>query len=94
MFITQATWTQVQTICDIIRRSDFTHVILVSCVSLDVVFLELCADKDVSDKVAAGKGITEGIKLLEDILKESFEGKVCFTFHFAYFHQQYIKFEV
>lgn len=77
VFITQATWTQVQTICDIIRHSQFTHVIVISCVGLDVLYLEVSHDKDVSDKIAAGKGAAEGAKLLENVLRESFEGKVC-----------------
>lgn len=79
VFLTQATWTQIQTICDIIRHSDLTHVILISCVSLDVVYLELSKDKDVSDKIASGKGVIEGTKLLEAILKECFNGKQCST---------------
>ncbi|CAH0751571.1 unnamed protein product [Diatraea saccharalis] len=70
VFITQSTSTQLKTICEIIKNSDFTHCILISCVGLDVVFLELNEGKDVSDIIAAGKGQTECTKQLEGMLCE------------------------
>lgn len=72
MFITQTTPTQLDTIREIILRPGLclTHCTLISCVSLDVVFLELNAGKDVSDVVAAGKAPQEATKLLEDLLYE------------------------
>lgn len=77
VFITQSTWTQIQTVCDIIRHSEFAHVILISCVSFDVVYQEFCSGKDVNDKIAAGKGVSMGTKLIEDRLTECFNGKQC-----------------
>ncbi|XP_072949393.1 sec1 family domain-containing protein 2-like [Epargyreus clarus] len=68
VFLTQATSTQLKTISEIIRNSDFTHCILISCVSLDVVYLELNEGKDVSDIVAAGKAPAEATKQLESML--------------------------
>ncbi|KAJ0176524.1 hypothetical protein K1T71_007703 [Dendrolimus kikuchii] len=70
VFITQTTETQLRTICEIIRHSDFTHCILISCVSLDVVYLELNEGKDVSDIIATGKGPAEATKQLEGMLLE------------------------
>ncbi|RVE50891.1 hypothetical protein evm_004458 [Chilo suppressalis] len=70
VFITQATSTQLKTICEIIKNSDFSHCILISCVGLDVIFLELNEGKDVSDVIAAGKGQSECTKQLEGMLYE------------------------
>lgn len=58
------------------RHSDLTHCILISSVSLDVVYFELNLGKDVSDVVAAGKGPQEATKILEDMLYESIGKKV------------------
>ncbi|KAM3965112.1 sec1 family domain-containing protein 2 [Aphomia sociella] len=71
VFITQTTATQLQTICEIIRNSDFTHCILISCVSLDIVYLELNEGKDVGDVIAAGKGPAEATKHLEKLLLDA-----------------------
>ncbi|XP_038209861.1 sec1 family domain-containing protein 2-like [Zerene cesonia] len=68
VFITQATSTQLQTIKEIIRNSDLTHCILVSCASLDVVYLELNEGKDVTDAIASGKAPAEATKQLEEML--------------------------
>ncbi|CAG4971455.1 unnamed protein product [Colias eurytheme] len=68
VFITQATSTQLQTIKEIIRNSDFTHCILISCASLDVVYLELNEGKDVTDAIASGRAPTEATKQLEEML--------------------------
>uniref|UniRef100_A0A2A4J3N2 Sec1 family domain-containing protein 2 n=1 Tax=Heliothis virescens TaxID=7102 RepID=A0A2A4J3N2_HELVI len=68
VFITQATSTQLQTISEIIRHSDFTHCILISCVSLDVVYLEVNDGRDVSDVIASGRGSIEATKQLEMML--------------------------
>lgn len=76
MFITQATNTQLRTIQEIIRNSDFTHCILISTVSLDVVFLEINEEKDVSDVIAAGRGTAEATKQLEAKLIEWIGKKV------------------
>ncbi|XP_063825674.1 sec1 family domain-containing protein 2-like [Ostrinia nubilalis] len=70
VFITQTTSMQLRTICDIIRNSDFSHCILISCVSLEVVYLELNEGKDVSDVIAAGKVQAECTKQLEKMLQE------------------------
>ncbi|KAL0883011.1 hypothetical protein ABMA27_016495 [Loxostege sticticalis] len=77
VFITQTTATQLRTICDIIRNSDFTHCILISCVSLDVVFLEINEGKDVSDVIAAGKVQAECTKQLEGMLQDWIGKKQC-----------------
>ncbi|CAG5045028.1 unnamed protein product [Parnassius apollo] len=79
VFITQATATQLQTIREIIHNSDFSHCILISCVSLDVVYLELNDAKDVSDVIAAGKATTEATKQLEGMLVEWIGKKPCAT---------------
>ncbi|XP_013194849.2 sec1 family domain-containing protein 2 [Amyelois transitella] len=71
VFITQATSTQLQTVCEIIRNSNFTHCILISCVSLDVVFLELNEGRDVSDVVSAARAPAEAIKQLEGMLQDA-----------------------
>ncbi|XP_048478289.1 sec1 family domain-containing protein 2 isoform X2 [Plutella xylostella] len=68
LFITQATATQLSTIKEIIQNSDFTHCLLASTVSLDVVYLELNKDKDVSDIISAGKAPMECAKMLESML--------------------------
>lgn len=68
MFITQATNTQLQTISEIIRHSDLTHCILMSCVSLDVVYLEVNEGRDVSDVISSGRGPIEATKQLEMML--------------------------
>lgn len=76
VFISQTTRTQLKTVGEIIRNSDLTHCILVTCVSLDVVYLELNDGvKDVSD-VSSGKAGTEGAKLLERMLLEWMNKKV------------------
>ncbi|KAI5635219.1 sec1 family domain-containing protein 2 [Phthorimaea operculella] len=77
VFITQATTTQLRTVKEIIRHSDFSHCILISCVSLDVVFLEINEGQDVSDVIAAGKGQTECAKQLESMLVEWIGKKQC-----------------
>lgn len=77
VFISQTTRTQLATIGEIIRNSDLTHCILVTCVSLDVVYLELNDGvRDVSDVVSSGKAGTEGAKLLERMLLEWMNKKV------------------
>ncbi|KAL4716701.1 hypothetical protein ACJJTC_004820 [Scirpophaga incertulas] len=68
VFITQATSTQLKTIREIIKNSDFTHCILISCVGLDIVYLELNQGKDVSDVIMSGKGPSECIKQLETLI--------------------------
>lgn len=68
VFITQTTSTQLRTIQDIIKHSDFSHCTLISCVSLDVVYLELHEGKDVSDVITAGRGPAEATKMLEDMM--------------------------
>lgn len=70
VFISQSTSTQLRTIREIIKHSDFSHCMLISTVSLDVVYLELNEGKDVSDAVAAGKAPTEATKQLEGMLLE------------------------
>ncbi|XP_068633189.1 sec1 family domain-containing protein 2-like [Battus philenor] len=70
VFITQTTQTQLQTIREIIRNCDFTHCILISSVSLDVVYLELNEGKDVTDVVTAGKASSEARKQLQEMLVE------------------------
>ncbi|XP_049873196.1 sec1 family domain-containing protein 2-like [Pectinophora gossypiella] len=77
VFITQTTATQLRTIHEIIRNSDFTHCILISCVSFDVVYLELNEGKDVSDVIAAGRGPAEATKQLEAMLMEWIGKKQC-----------------
>ncbi|XP_045536535.1 sec1 family domain-containing protein 2 [Papilio machaon] len=79
VFITQSTSTQLQTIREIIRNSDFVHCILISCMSLDVVYLELNEGKDVTDVVSAGKAFTEATKQLEGMLVEWMGKKQCST---------------
>ncbi|XP_053609312.1 sec1 family domain-containing protein 2-like [Plodia interpunctella] len=79
VFITQATSTQLQTVCEIIRNSNFIHCILISCVSLDVVYLELNEGKDVSDIVAAGRAPAEATKLLEGMLQDAIGKTQCMT---------------
>lgn len=68
VFITQATNTQLRTISEIIRHSDLTHVILISCVSLDVVYLEVNDGRDVSDVMISGRSPIEATKQLEMML--------------------------
>nr|XP_026499658.1 sec1 family domain-containing protein 2-like [Vanessa tameamea] len=77
VFITQTTSTQLRTISEIIRNSDFTHCILISCVSLDVVYLELNDGKDLNDLVSSGKAQAEATKLLENMLLEWIGKKQC-----------------
>lgn len=77
MFITQTTSTQLHTIQEIIRNSDCAHCILISTVSLDVVFLEINEGKDVSDVITAGRGPAEATKQLEAMLIEWIGKKVC-----------------
>ncbi|KPI95637.1 Sec1 family domain-containing protein 2 [Papilio xuthus] len=79
VFITQSTSTQLQTIREIIRNSDFVHCILISCMSLDVVYLELNEGKDVTDIVSAGKAFSEATKQLEGMLVEWMGKKQCST---------------
>ncbi|VVC97547.1 unnamed protein product [Leptidea sinapis] len=55
VFLTQATSNQLQSIKDIVSNSNFTHCILISCASLDVVYLELNEGKDVTDVITSGK---------------------------------------
>ncbi|CAH2215956.1 jg2667, partial [Pararge aegeria aegeria] len=69
VFITQTNRDQLRAIGEIIRNSNFTHCILVSCVSLDVVYLELNDGlRDVTDTLAAGRAAAEGAHLLEQML--------------------------
>ncbi|XP_045772551.1 sec1 family domain-containing protein 2-like [Maniola jurtina] len=71
VFITQTTRTQLRTISEIIHNSDLTHCILVSCASLDVVYLELNDGvSNASDVTTAGKAGTEAAKRLERMLLE------------------------
>lgn len=77
MFITQTTSTQLRTIHEIIRNSDFAHCILISTISLDVVLLEINEGKDVSDVITAGRGPAEATKQLEAMLIEWIGKKVC-----------------
>ncbi|KAH9627875.1 hypothetical protein HF086_015319 [Spodoptera exigua] len=65
VFITQTTNVQLQTIAEIVRHSDFTHCILISCMSLDMVFLEIHDDKDINTVLAMGEPVLEGMKYLE-----------------------------
>uniref|UniRef100_A0A2H1V2I0 SFRICE_015326 n=1 Tax=Spodoptera frugiperda TaxID=7108 RepID=A0A2H1V2I0_SPOFR len=65
LFLTQTTKVQLQTIAEIVRHSDFTHCILISCMSLDMVFLEIHDDKDINTVLAMGEPILEGMKYLE-----------------------------
>lgn len=76
VFITQATSTQLRIICEIIRRSDITHCTLISCVSLEIVYLEMNEGKDVSDAMLAGKAQAEATSQLENMLKEALKKKV------------------
>ncbi|XP_059052148.1 sec1 family domain-containing protein 2-like [Achroia grisella] len=71
VFITQTTSTQLRTIAEIIHNSDFTHCILISCASLDTVYMELNEGKDVGDVIAAGKGTIEATKILETLLLDA-----------------------
>ncbi|XP_045448073.1 sec1 family domain-containing protein 2-like [Melitaea cinxia] len=75
VFITQATSTQLRIICEIIRRSDITHCTLISCVSLEIVYLEMNEGKDVSDAMLAGKAQAEATSQLENMLKEALKKK-------------------
>ncbi|KAJ8731251.1 hypothetical protein PYW07_004415 [Mythimna separata] len=68
VFITQTTNTQLRTISEIIRHSDLTHVILISCVSLDVVYLEVNDGRDVNDVMVSGRAPIEATKQLEMML--------------------------
>ncbi|XP_041979051.1 sec1 family domain-containing protein 2-like [Aricia agestis] len=77
VFITQATSTQLRTINDIIKNSDFTHCILISTVSLDVVYLELNDGKDVTDVISSGRAPAEATKQLESMLIEWIGKKQC-----------------
>ncbi|XP_026736435.1 sec1 family domain-containing protein 2-like [Trichoplusia ni] len=77
VFITQASSTQLKTIREIIRHSDLTHCILVSCVSLDVVYLEINDGKDVGDAVSSGRGPAEATKQLESMLVEWIGKRQC-----------------
>lgn len=80
VFITQTTSTQLRTICEIIRNSDFSHCILISCMSLEVVYLELNEGKDVSDVIASGRGQAECTKQLEGMLQDWIGKKVSFFY--------------
>ncbi|XP_026761722.2 sec1 family domain-containing protein 2-like [Galleria mellonella] len=77
VFITQTTATQLRTISEIIHNSEFTHCILISCVSLDTVYLELNEGKDLGDVIAAGKGPAEATKLLEALLLDAIGKSQC-----------------
>ncbi|KAG6444474.1 sec1 family domain-containing protein 2 [Manduca sexta] len=77
VFISQTTTIQLHTIEDIIKRSDFSHCTLISCVSLDVVYLELNEGKDVGDVIAAGKGPAEATRQLESMLIDWMGKKQC-----------------
>lgn len=77
VFITQTTNTQLQSIREIILHSDFTHCILISCVSLDIVYMELNDNKDVSDTLASGRAPAEATKQLENMLLEWIAKSVC-----------------
>lgn len=77
VFISQTTNTQLQSIREIILHSDFTHCILISCVSLDVVYMELNENKDVSDILASGRAPAEATKQLESMLLEWIAKTVC-----------------
>lgn len=79
MFITQTTTIQLRSIEQIINVSDFCHCTLISCVSLDAVYLELNEGKDVSDVISAGRGPTEATKQLEEMLIEWMDKKVYIT---------------
>ncbi|CAH2096040.1 unnamed protein product [Euphydryas editha] len=68
VFITQATNTQLQTIHQIISNSDITHCIVISCVSFEIVYLEINNGKDVSDTVLAEKAQAEATNQLENLL--------------------------
>ncbi|CAK1551211.1 unnamed protein product [Leptosia nina] len=70
VFITQTTHTQLQTIKEIISKSELMHCILISCASLDVVYLELNKDKDVLDVVSSGRAPAEATKQLEGMLSD------------------------
>lgn len=76
MFITHTTQTQLETIREIIHNSEFSHCILISCISLDLVYLELNDGKDVSDIIATGKASSEATKQLEGMLVEWIGKKV------------------
>ncbi|VVC97546.1 unnamed protein product [Leptidea sinapis] len=71
VFLTQATSNQLQSIKDIVSNSNFTHCILISCASLDVVYLELNEGKDVTDVITSGKAVSEATKELERMLKDA-----------------------
>ncbi|CAH4028408.1 sec1 family domain-containing protein 2-like [Pieris brassicae] len=77
VFITQSTSTQLQTIKEIIHNSDLTHCILISCISLDVLYLELNKDKDVTDVVTSGKATSEATKQLERMLTGWIDKQPC-----------------
>ncbi|XP_061716299.1 sec1 family domain-containing protein 2-like [Cydia pomonella] len=77
VFITQSASTQLRTVREIIKHSDFAHCMLICTVSLDVIYLELNEGKDVSDVVAAGKAPTEATKQLEGMLLEWIGKKQC-----------------
>ncbi|CAG9561771.1 unnamed protein product [Danaus chrysippus] len=77
VFITQATSIQLKTIREITRNGDFTHCILISTVSLDIVFLELNEGRDVSDIVSSGRAPGEATKYLENMLNECCGKKQC-----------------
>lgn len=53
-----------------------THCILISCVSLDVLYLELNKDKDVTDIVTSGRAPNEATKQLEGMLSVWINNKV------------------
>lgn len=56
---------ELKTISEIIRHSDFTHCILISCVSLDIVYLEMNDEKDENDVISSGRAPAEVTRKLE-----------------------------
>lgn len=68
VFITQATSTNLNTVRDVIRNSHFTHCILITTVSLDVLYNELNEGKESPDSFNLAKANSEMMAHLESLL--------------------------
>lgn len=68
VFITQTTSTQLQTIREIINVSNFSHCILISAASFEVVYLELNEGEDAGGLLSSGKAPGEANKRLNSML--------------------------
>ncbi|KOB69594.1 Sec1 family domain-containing protein 2 [Operophtera brumata] len=70
VFITQTDSVHLQSIRDIIQNAEFTHCILISTISLEVLYSELVKDKDKCDAVASGQAPNKAVDLLTGMMYE------------------------